>query len=62
MNLAYVFGHLFIDKGYLIDLENLYGNSWANFGSNDEDIDRIFEIFKVFYTTEKNFRYKDSVF
>ena len=55
MNLAYVFGHLIIDEGdegYLIDLENLYGNPWANFGPNDEDIDRIFEIFKVFYTAE----------
>ena len=56
MNLAYVFGHLIIDggdEGYLTDLENLYGNSWANFGPNDEDIDRIFEIFKIFYTVRK---------
>ena len=56
MNLAYVFGHLIIDdgdEGYFTDLENLYGNSWANFGPNDEDIDRIFEIFKIFYTVER---------
>ena len=56
MNLAYVFGHLIIDEGdegYLTDLENLYGNNWADFRPNDEDIDRIFEIFKIFYTAKR---------
>ena len=56
MNLAYVFGHLIIDEGdeeYLTDLENLYGNSWANFGPNAEDIDRLFEIFRIFYVAGK---------
>ena len=56
LNLAYVFGHLIIDEGdegYLTDLENLFGNSWASFPIDDEAIDTMFEIFKVFYTAEK---------
>lgn len=55
LNLAFVFGHLIIDEGdegYLTDLENLFGNSWASFPIDDEDIDTMFEIFKVFYTAE----------
>ena len=54
MNLAYVFGELIMDEGdegYLIDLENLYGNTWANYGMTDETIDILFNLFEVFYST-----------
>lgn len=56
LNLTYVFGHLIIDKGdegYLTDLQNLFGNPWASFPIDDEDIETLFEIFKIFYTAER---------
>ena len=54
MNLAYVFGELIMDEGdegYLLDLENLYGNTWANYGMTDETIDIFFNLFEAFYST-----------
>lgn len=41
------------DDKYLSDLENLYGNSWVNLVPSAEDIDRLFEIFRIFYVAGK---------
>ena len=54
MNLAYLYGKIIEEgkDGLLIDIKNIYNNLLSS--SLDGDyIDRLFQIFKVFYTAEK---------
>ena len=55
MNLAYLFGRI-IDsdnEGILIDIKNLYDNLLSS-NLDSHYIERLFQIFKIFYTAEKD--------
>ena len=60
MNMAFLFGKIIEEgnDGILIDLKNLYNNLLSS-NFDERHIERLFQLFKLFYTVEKTTREKN---
>ena len=59
MNLAFLFGKIIEEgnEGILIDLKNMYNNLMSS-NFDEGHIERLFQLFKLFYTVENTTREK----
>ena len=55
MNMAFLFGKIIEEgnDGILIDLKDLYNNLLSS-NFDESHIERLFQLFKLFYTVENN--------